>query len=125
MGTCYSTLIEVQWPAGSSWSGEAFFEMGKTYELARCFPHEGWPRGNGPDHHFRLYDVSRAARVFHEKEFAESHLAWGTLAEIIALYEDEMRDKEALDYPCCRAMFAAAKAFEDAGANVRILLWGD
>ena len=126
MGTCYSTLIEVQWPGPEAcWSGEAFFEMGKSYELARCFPHQGWPRGEGSDHHARLYEVSRAAWVLHDKEFADSHLAWGTHAEIRDLYEKEMREAEARDFPCCRAMLAAAKTFEDAGANVRILIWGD
>jgi len=123
MGTCYSTLIEVQWP-GQDWSGEAFFEMGKVYELARSFPHQGWPRGEGTDHHSRLYHVSRAARVLQDKEFADSHLAWGTPAEIKAIYDEEMRDPEARNFPSCRAMLAAAKAFEDAGASVRVLIWG-
>lgn len=118
MGTCYDVLVEVRWP-GLDWVGDAYFDLGKTYELARCFPHDGWPMGSD----FRTYHVSQVARVFNEREFADTGLRWGTLEEVEALYAEEVKKAEAHDYPVCRAIFAAARVFKEAGAEVRLLLW--
>jgi hypothetical protein len=121
MGTCYNVLVEVKW--GACWVAEAYFDLGKTYELARCFPHQRWPRDD--DHGFRQYNVGKVARAFYEHEFADTGLAWGTLAEVEALYGEEMKKSGARDFPACRAIFAAARVFREAGAEVRLLLWSD
>lgn len=125
MGTCYSVLVEVKLPGSDRWSGDAFFELGKAYEFARCFPHQQWPRSDRVDDALRRYDVSQAAHVFHEREFADSNLAWGTLVEVEELYAKELQEPEARDFTVCRALLAAARVFRDEGAEVRLLLWGD
>lgn len=120
MGVCYSALIEVR--HGDNWYGDAFFKLSKSYELARCFPHAGWPRD---ERGFRTYAVSAVAMAFHDKAFADTGLQWGTLAEVEGRYAQEVRKPEARDFAICRALFAAAHALAKDGDEVRLLLWSD
>lgn len=138
MGVCYSVMIERRWPLSDEervtglrrevWSGNVFFDLGKAYEFARCFPHQGWPRATDrSEAGFRQYAVSQAAHVFYEKEFADTGLQWGSLNEVATAYNAEMAETndEPRDWPICRAVFAAARALQEAGAEVRLLLWSD
>lgn len=114
MGICYDVIVEVDYDVGDAWGVEAHFNLGKVYELAECFPHQGWPT-----------TVFHRSRVKFSDEDEEDELrgkAWGTLEEVSTLYGQE---RLARCSDSVHALFACARAFQERGRNVRLIIWND
>jgi hypothetical protein len=116
MGTCYSVILEHQAEGETRWSADALFEVGKSHELARCFPHAHWPKADDPD--------DRSHFTGDDGDLPYGGCFWGTYEEVLARYEREIADPGARDFPICRGLLAAAKVLRGSGP-VRLLIWGD
>lgn len=112
MGTCYEVIIEQEY--NGTWYPCAHFDLQKSYEFARCFPHKDWPKN----------EIGRFPYVEDEGDLPAGGTFWASYEEVVDLYDKEMKKYPGQDFKIVRACLAAAKVLREEG-EVRLLIWGE